>query len=88
MQKEKGAPGALRQWPIHMAKEAYLYGKRGLFIWQKRPIHAAKGAYSYGKRGLFIKKETGAPGARKKSNASNQEKPKHRVGGSSGLSSV
>ena len=21
-----------------MAKEAYLYGKRGLFIWQKRPI--------------------------------------------------
>ena len=21
-----------------MAKEAYLYGKRGLFVWQKRPI--------------------------------------------------
>jgi predicted metal-binding protein len=37
-----------------MAKEAYSYGKRGLFIWQKRPIHMAKEAYSYGKRGLFI----------------------------------
>ena len=24
--------------PIYMAKETYLYGKRGLFIWQKRPI--------------------------------------------------
>jgi len=24
--------------PTHMAKEAYLHGKRGLFTWQKRPI--------------------------------------------------
>jgi recombinational DNA repair protein RecT len=39
---------------IHMAKEAYSYGKRGLFIWQKRPVHMAKEAYSYGKRGLFL----------------------------------
>ena len=23
-----------------MAKEAYLYGKRGLFVWQKRPTEA------------------------------------------------
>ena len=38
--------------PYHMAKEPYLYGKRGLFIWQKRPVHKAKEAYSYGKRGL------------------------------------
>ena len=22
-----------------MAKEAYLYGKRGLLVWQKRPVH-------------------------------------------------
>ena len=36
-----------------MAKEAYLYGKRGLFIWQKRPVYMAKEAYLYGKRGLF-----------------------------------
>jgi len=36
------------------AKEAYSYGKRDLFIWQKRPIHMAKEACSYGKRGLFI----------------------------------
>ena len=35
-----------------MAKEAYSYGKRGLFIWQKRPVHMAKEAYSYGKKGL------------------------------------
>ena len=27
-------------------KEAYSYGKRGLFIWQKKPIHMAKEAYS------------------------------------------
>jgi hypothetical protein len=40
--------------PIYMGKEAYLYGKRGLFIWQKRPIYMAKEAYLYGKRGLFI----------------------------------
>ena len=40
--------------PIHMAKEVYSYGKKGLFIWQKRPIHMAKEAYSYGKKGLFI----------------------------------
>ena len=32
-----------------MAKEAYLYGKRGLFIWQKRPVYMAEEAYSYGK---------------------------------------
>ena len=30
-----------------MAKEAYLYGKRGLFIWQKRPVYMAKEAYLY-----------------------------------------
>jgi len=33
-----------------MAKETYSYGKRDLFIWQKRPIHMAKEAYSYGKK--------------------------------------
>ena len=33
--------------PIHIAKEAYSHGKRGLFTWQKRPIHMAKEAYSY-----------------------------------------
>ena len=37
-----------------MAKETYSYGKRDLFIWQKRPIHMAKEAYLYGKRDLFI----------------------------------
>ena len=35
-----------------MAKETYSYGKRDLFIWQKRPIHMAKETYSYGKRDL------------------------------------
>jgi len=44
-----------------MAKEAYLDGKRGLFLWQKRPISMAKEAYFYGKRGLFLwqKRPTG-----------------------------
>ena len=44
-----------------MAKEASLYGKPGLFVWQKRPLDMANGsiymtneAYLYGKRGLFI----------------------------------
>ena len=47
-----------------MAKETYSYGKRVLFIWQKRPIHmakemlksmcVAKETYLYGKRDLFI----------------------------------
>jgi len=39
--------------PIYMEQEAYLYGKRGLFIWKKRPIHMEKEAYLYGKRGLL-----------------------------------
>ena len=39
--------------PIYMAKEAYLYGKRGLFTWQKRPIYMAKEAYLHGERGLL-----------------------------------
>jgi hypothetical protein len=33
-----------------MAKEAYIYRKRGLHIWQNRPIYMAKEAYTYGKR--------------------------------------
>ena len=36
-----------------VAKETYLYGKRGLFLWQKRPIPMAKETYLYGKRGLL-----------------------------------
>ena len=36
-----------------MAKEAYLYGKTGLFVWQNWPICMAKEAYSHGKRGPF-----------------------------------
>jgi len=32
-------PFIRQKGPILMAKEAYSYGKRGLFIWQKRPIH-------------------------------------------------
>ena len=31
-------PHKCQKRPIYMAKEAYLYGKRGLFTWQKRPI--------------------------------------------------
>jgi hypothetical protein len=31
-----------------MAKEAYTYGKRDLFTWQKRPMHMAKEAYHFG----------------------------------------
>ena len=38
------------------ADEACLYGKRDLFVWQKRPICMAKEAYSYGKRDLFCAK--------------------------------
>ena len=30
-----------------MAKEAYSYDKRGLFIWQKRPITHTKETYRY-----------------------------------------
>jgi hypothetical protein len=37
-----------------MAKETYSYGKRDLFIWQKRPMYMAKETYVYGKRDLFI----------------------------------
>jgi len=41
-----------------VSKETYSYGKRDLFIWQKRPIYMAKETYdetySYGKRDLFI----------------------------------
>ena len=37
-----------------MAKETHLYGKRDLFIWQKRPIYMEKETYLYGKRDLFI----------------------------------
>ena len=39
---------------LAVSKETYSYGKRDLFIWQKRPIHMAKETYSYGKRDLFI----------------------------------
>jgi len=39
--------------PVYITKEAYLYGKRGLFIWQKRPVYMAKEACLYGKRGLL-----------------------------------
>ena len=35
------------------ADEACLYGKRDLFVWQKRPICMAKETYLYGKRDLF-----------------------------------
>ena len=41
-----GSDGVLTQ----RAKETYSYGKRDLFIWQKRPIHMSEEAYSYGKR--------------------------------------
>jgi hypothetical protein len=36
-----------------MAKEAYVYGKRGLCIWQKRPMYIAEEAYLCDKRGLL-----------------------------------
>jgi hypothetical protein len=31
---------------MHMVKETYSYGKRDLFIWQKRPIHMKQQTYS------------------------------------------
>jgi len=37
-----------------MAKEVGLYGKRGLFIWQKRSVYMAQEACLHGKRGRFI----------------------------------
>jgi len=48
--------------PIHMAKETYSYGKRGLFIWQKRPTNTSipevclsvSETWLYGKRDLFM----------------------------------
>jgi hypothetical protein len=43
--------------PIYMAKEAYLYEKKGLFIWQKRLTCMKKKAYLYGKRGLLVWKK-------------------------------
>ena len=39
------------------ANEAYLGGKRGLFMRQRRPIYAAKEAYLRGKRGLFTRQK-------------------------------
>ena len=38
----------------HVSKETCSYGKRDLFIWQKRPVHMAKEAYG----------EMGTPDAR------------------------
>jgi len=53
---------AKETYPTHMAKEAcvwgkeaYVYGKRGLRIWQERPTCMAKEAYVYGKRGLITR---------------------------------
>ena len=46
---------------MYMAKEPYVYGKRGLGIWQKSPMYMAKEAkepYVYGKRGLLASPET------------------------------
>ena len=37
---------------VHIAKETYFYGKRDLYVWQKRPIHLAKETYKSGKRDL------------------------------------
>ena len=55
------------QRPNHMAKEAYLHGKRDLLMWQKRPAPKStmtctirdlfirqKKTYLRGKRGLII----------------------------------
>jgi hypothetical protein len=42
---EQRATSVWQKRPIYMPKEAYLYGKRGLFIRQKRPIYKAKEAY-------------------------------------------
>ena len=36
------------------SKEAYVYGKRALCIWQKRPMYMAKEPCVYGKRALCI----------------------------------
>ena len=36
-----------------MAKEACLFGKRGLFIWQKRPAYMANETCLYDTRDLF-----------------------------------
>ena len=33
--------------PPQFSTEAYSYGKRALFIWQKSPVHMAKEAYSH-----------------------------------------
>ena len=49
-----GGPNTQVKEAHYVAKETYSYGKRDLFIWQKRPIHMAKETYSYGKRDLFI----------------------------------
>ena len=41
MLEQRQFPRGLCLWqkgPIHMAKEAYAYGKRGLCLWQKRPM--------------------------------------------------
>ena len=38
---------------VHRSKDIYIYGKRGLLIWQKVSIHVAKEIYSHGKRGLY-----------------------------------
>ena len=47
-----------------MTKEAYIYDKRGLHIWQKRPTYMAKEAYMQEEEeGLF------------KADAVNQEDP-------------
>ena len=38
-----------------MAKETCIYGKRDLYIWQKRPIHMAKETYSIWREVLILK---------------------------------
>ena len=40
-------PMYIAKRPIHMAKEPYSYGKRALFIWQKRPTRTPERCHSW-----------------------------------------
>ena len=55
MQECQKRPIVWQKRPIHMAKETYSYGKRGLFtLAYLRYARVSKETYSYGKRDLFL----------------------------------
>ena len=58
MAKEACGMRGCQMRPIYMAEETCIYGKRGLYIWQKRPTYMARDLYIWQKRPICAAKET------------------------------